>query len=81
MDVAHHGNDTREDKAIAALTPAVTEEGNGNGHNKSGSIGWNTDELCTNRTITHAADDSECNQALKDMAGEEEYAGQNIMRT
>ena len=59
-DVAHHSEGTREEMRIAALIPAVTEKGNGNRHNKSGGIGPNRDELCTNRTITHAADDGGC---------------------
>ena len=64
---------------MAALTPAVTEEGNGNRHNKCGSIGRDRHEWCTNRTITHAADDGGCKvgQAEKDISGEEEYDGQN----
>ena len=69
-DVVHHSEDTREEKAIAALTPAVSEEGNGNRYNISGSIGRNGHELCKNRTITHAADDGGCKvgQAGKNIA-------------
>ena len=58
--MTHHSDDTREEKAIAVPAPVVTEEGNGNRHNKGGSIGWDRHELCTNRTITHAADDGGC---------------------
>ena len=77
--MAHHGEDTREEKAIAALAPAVTEEGNSNRHNKGSSIGRNRHELCTDRTVTHATDDGGCKvgKAEKDIAGEEEYDGQN----
>ena len=69
-DVSHHSNDTREEEATAALAPA-----NGSRNNKSGSIGRNRHELCTNRTIAHAANHGGCKvgQAEKDIAREEEY--------
>ena len=78
-DLSHHSEDTREEKAIATLAPVVNEEGNGKSHNKSGGIGRNRHELCTNRTTTHTADDGGCNagRAEKDIAREEGYNGKN----